>query len=116
MAKLLNDRYGIQTRGGCACAGTYGHYLFNISKNYSKKITDRIGKGDLSTKPGFVRLSIHPTTTNAELKTITKALNEISRNGKEWQKDYRYNKKTNEWAHRKEFNPNQLLEKLFSLK
>ena len=115
VAKLLNDRYGIQTRGGCACAGTYGHYLFNISKNYSKKITDRIGKGDLSTKPGFVRLSIHPTTTNAELKTITKALNEISRNGKEWQKDYRYNKKTNEWNHKKAKSLDSLLTQMFAL-
>ena len=115
VAKLLNDRYGIQTRGGCACAGTYGHYLFNISKNYSKKITDRISKGDLSTKPGFVRLSIHPTTTNVELKTITRALSEICQNGRKWQKDYRYNKKTNEWNHKKAKSLDSLLTQMFAL-
>jgi len=101
IAKLLNDHYGIQTRGGCACAGTYGHYLFNISKKYSKEITHQIDLGDLSVKPGFVRLSLHPTTTNAELKVIIRALVEISKNGKTWQKEYIYNNKTNEWIHKK---------------
>jgi selenocysteine lyase/cysteine desulfurase len=32
IVKLLNDRYGIQTRGGCSCAGTYGHFLLNVDE------------------------------------------------------------------------------------
>jgi selenocysteine lyase/cysteine desulfurase len=30
--KLLNDRFGIQTRGGCSCAGTYGHFLLHVDQ------------------------------------------------------------------------------------
>ncbi|MEY4029227.1 MAG: hypothetical protein RJA90_412, partial [Bacteroidota bacterium] len=49
--RLLNDRFGIQTRGGCSCAGTYGHYLLHVENEYSKNITDKINKGDLTGKP-----------------------------------------------------------------
>ena len=40
--QLLNDRYGIQTRGGCSCAGTYGHYLLDVDFDFSHTITDNI--------------------------------------------------------------------------
>jgi selenocysteine lyase/cysteine desulfurase len=56
--KLLNDMYGIQVRGGCSCAGTYGHYLLNVSYDYSHSITDQIDGGNLSLKPGWIRLSV----------------------------------------------------------
>ncbi|MFN7117196.1 MAG: aminotransferase class V-fold PLP-dependent enzyme, partial [Saprospiraceae bacterium] len=59
--KLLNDRFGIQTRGGCSCAGTYGHYLLEVTPGFSKLITDQINHGDLSNKPGWIRMSVHPT-------------------------------------------------------
>lgn len=99
VVKLLSDRYGIQMRGGCACAGTYGHFLLDVSYEYSKQITELINHGDLSKKPGWVRLSLHPTMSNEELMTILKALQEISLNHKEWMKDYVYNKHTNEFKH-----------------
>ena len=98
--KILNDRYGIQTRGGCACAGTYGHYLFNIDEKFSKKITDKIDEGDLSTKPGFIRFSIHPVMASREILFITHAIKELASNFKKWQSDYRYNSKTNEFRHK----------------
>lgn len=99
VVKLLSDRYGIQVRGGCACAGTYGHFLLDVSYEYSKQITDLINHGDLSKKPGWVRLSLHPTMTDDELRTIIKALKDIQQNHKEWEKDYVYNKHTNEFKH-----------------
>jgi len=74
VTKLLNDRFGIQVRGGCSCAGTYGHFLLNVDFKMSKEITDRIDAGDLSMKPGWVRLSLHPTMTNDELKFILDAI------------------------------------------
>jgi selenocysteine lyase/cysteine desulfurase len=40
IVKLLNDRFGIQSRGGCSCAGTYGHYLLHVDPAKSKRITD----------------------------------------------------------------------------
>ncbi|HPR32986.1 MAG TPA: aminotransferase class V-fold PLP-dependent enzyme, partial [Prolixibacteraceae bacterium] len=70
VVRLLNDRYGIQTRGGCACAGTYGHYLLEMSYEKSLEITDHISHGDFSVKPGWVRWSAHPTTTAQEVETL----------------------------------------------
>lgn len=99
IVKLLNDRYGIQMRGGCACAGTYGHFLLNVTFEQSKKITDKINHGDLSEKPGWVRLSLHPTMTNSELYYILNALKEIVKNIDLWSKDYQYNPHTNEFSH-----------------
>jgi selenocysteine lyase/cysteine desulfurase len=97
IVKLLNDRFGIQTRGGCACAGTYGHFLLDFSYEQSRVMSDHIEKGDQSLKPGWVRISLHPTTTDAEIRTLGYALREIVQHYREWEKDYAYNKRTNEF-------------------
>ena len=98
--KLLSDRFGIQVRGGCACAGTYGHYLLHVDYEYSKSITDQIDHGDLSEKPGWVRLSLHPTNTDEELSIIMDAINQIVKNAGQWKNDYIYSPKTNEFYHK----------------
>jgi selenocysteine lyase/cysteine desulfurase len=103
MVKLLNDRYGIQVRGGCSCAGTYGHYLLHIDPTRSHKITDKINRGDLSEKPGWVRVSLHPTMTDDEVYYILNAIEEIIKNADAWSKDYNYDPTTNEFIH-KSFN------------
>lgn len=102
IVKLLNDRYGIQVRGGCACAGTYGHFLLDVSHEKSKHITDLINHGDLSQKPGWIRISLHPTMLDEELDLIAEALEQISRHHKEWGADYIYNTQTNEFRHKDE--------------
>ena len=101
VTKLLNDRFGVQVRGGCSCAGTYGHFLLNVDIKLSKEITDRIEAGDLSMKPGWVRLSLHPTMTDDELLYITDAIGQIAEKGSEWAKDYSYDSHTNEFRHNK---------------
>lgn len=117
MVKLLNDHYGIQVRGGCSCAGTYGHYLLHVDPTRSKRITDKINNGDLSEKPGWVRLSIHPTMTNEELIYILDAIDEIIKNIKGWINDYTYSPKTNEYYHNlskvKEF---EIINSLFTVR
>ncbi len=97
--KILNDRFGIQTRGGCSCAGTYGHYLLEVSYQKSKRIVESISHGDLSQKPGWVRLSIHPTMTNEEMHYIADALEALSANIDEWGRDYVYDPHKNEFFH-----------------
>ena len=47
LVRLLNDRFGVQVRGGCSCAGTYGHYLLHVDPNRSQRITGKIDQGDL---------------------------------------------------------------------
>jgi selenocysteine lyase/cysteine desulfurase len=100
VVKLLNDRYGIQARGGCSCAGTYGHFLLHVDPATSQQITDKINTGDFSEKPGWVRMSIHPTMTNDDLLYCIDAIKEISKNASAWGNDYSYNPHTNEFINK----------------
>ncbi|MHB1311777.1 MAG: aminotransferase class V-fold PLP-dependent enzyme [Gemmatimonadaceae bacterium] len=100
VVRLLNDRFGVQSRGGCSCAGTYGHYLLHVDPSRSKAITDQIDRGDLSNKPGWVRLSFHPSMTTADIDHTLHAVVEVVRNGRAWSADYEYSSLTNEYAHR----------------
>jgi selenocysteine lyase/cysteine desulfurase len=100
MVRLLNDRFGVQARGGCSCAGTYGHYLLHVDPSRSKRITDRIDQGDLSDKPGWVRLSFHPSTTMADIDHSIDAVAECVANVDAWSSDYVYSNLTNEYAHK----------------
>ena len=100
VTKILNDRFGIQVRGGCSCAGTYGHFLLNVDFSLSKKITDMIDSGDFSMKPGWIRLSLHPTMTNSELEYILDGIEQTAMHAEDWKKDYLYDNHTNEFTHK----------------
>ncbi len=102
VVKILSDRFGIQVRGGCACAGTYGHYLLDVSYDDSKNITDLINHGDLSLKPGWIRASFHPTMRDDEVYFLADAVRQIQENHQEWKKDYVYNNRINEFRHKDE--------------
>lgn len=64
---ILNDKFGIQTRGGCSCAGTYVHFLLHVDQETSSKLIDKITLGDLIRKLGWIRMSIYLMTTNEEI-------------------------------------------------
>ena len=98
--KLLNDRFGIQTRGGCSCAGTYGHFLLHVDVETSHELTNEISLGELTRKPGWIRMSIHPTTTNEEIKFVCNSLKDLAKHHKDWAKDYNYIKSSNEFVHK----------------
>ena len=115
LVRLLNDLYGIQTRGGCACAGTYGHYLLEMSYEKSQEITELIDHGDLSVKPGWVRWSIHPTTTGEEVETMIGAVKEIIGNIGKYSAQYIYDKHHNHFKHQNEASQNYLIEDWFGL-
>ena len=98
--KILNDKYGIQVRGGCSCAGTYGHYLLNVTKDQSASITCEIDEGDLTHKPGWIRMSIHPTMTNKEVQFICDSIRDVAENHQEFVKDYDFDPQTNEFSYK----------------
>lgn len=100
--KLLNDKFGIQTRGGCSCAGTYGHYLLNVLPEESRLITDLVNHGDCSTKPGWIRMSIHPTTTNKEAQYLAESIQQLALNYKTWTEDYFVDHTNSILAHKKD--------------
>ena len=97
--RLLNDRFGIQARGGCSCAGPYGHQLLGLDREHSQAFIQAIHAGDQSLKPGWVRLSLHPTMTDREVEQLVCAVQTIVSRIEEWKQDYRYNPATNSWLH-----------------
>lgn len=99
-AKLLNDRFGVQVRGGCSCAGTYGHYLLEVSPDISNSITSRINDGDLSLKPGWVRASFHPSMSDEDVRYVVESIEKVVLHHQKWAKDYQYDSQTNEFYHR----------------
>lgn len=100
--KLLNDRFGIQVRGGCSCAGTYGHYLLHVDKVFSNSITCKIDNGVMEDKPGWIRMSIHPCMSNAEAEYVMDAIEQLAKFHTDWALDYEYNNKTNEFIYKDE--------------
>lgn len=99
IVKLLNDHFGIQTRGGCSCAGTYGHFLLHVDKQTSKNIENQILEGCMVDRPGWIRMSIHPTLTNSEVLYVCESIRKVAENFTEWQKEYTYNTTKNEFIH-----------------
>lgn len=97
IVRALSDHFGIQMRGGCSCAGTYGHYLLHVDQEYSNKITNKINSGDLSEKPGWVRLSLHPVMTDEEVHYIADAIEQVALHPEQWMNQYQYSSHTNEY-------------------
>ena len=89
--RMLNDEFGIQVRGGCSCAGTYGHYLLNVDRDQSETIRARINEGDNSLKPGWIRVSLHPTMTDAEVDFLGDSIAEMAERFEEWRPHYHFN-------------------------
>ena len=97
--KILNDKFGIQSRGGCSCAGTYGHFLLHVDQETSNNLVSQISLGELLKKPGWIRMSIHPTTTNQEIEYVCDSIIALAKNHKEWSKNYQYDSKSNNFHH-----------------
>lgn len=113
LVKLLNDLYGIQVRGGCACAGTYGHFLLEVSHELSEEITNRISQGDLSLKPGWVRWSLHPTMTDEEVYQFVEAVRDIVAHIEMYVPDYTYFPKENIYRHKQERQYSEVVKEWF---
>jgi selenocysteine lyase/cysteine desulfurase len=115
IVQILNDKYGIQTRGGCACAGTYGHFLLEVSYERSLEITEKIDHGDLSEKPGWVRWSLHPTTTDSEVDLMIAALEDITENIDLYRNIYVYDNRRNAFRHKDDTGDEAMISEWFTL-
>jgi hypothetical protein len=88
----------------------------HVDQEASNKLIDEISLGDLIRKPGWIRMSIHPTTTNAEIEFVCDSIKSLAENHKTWALDYDYDKETNEFIH-KQAKPleDELVKEWFSL-
>ena len=74
----LSDRYGIQARGGCSCAGPYVHRLLHIDDQTSDRLRDEILSGDESHKPGFVRFNLSVLMPDDEVDYVLSSVAELA--------------------------------------
>ncbi len=72
--RLLSDGFGVQARGGCACAGPYGHRLLGIDAATSRRLRDAILAGDEVDKPGFVRVNLSFLMSDGDVTRVLDAL------------------------------------------
>ena len=97
---LLNDLFGIQARGGCSCAGPYGHRLLGIGAELSSRYRHEIALGHEGVKPGWVRLGFNYFTSGATFEYILGAVELIARDGWRLLPDYAFDPLTGLWQHR----------------
>ncbi len=76
--RMLSDIYGIQARGGCACAGPYGHRLLGIDQAYSDQLRREILAGNPVHKPGWVRLNFGYLMTDKTVQYIIDSVNDLA--------------------------------------
>ncbi|XP_047318351.1 probable cysteine desulfurase [Impatiens glandulifera] len=101
VAKLLNDLFGIQSRGGCACAGPYGHSLLGVDEPKSLAFRAVIQKGYLGVKPGWTRISFPYYMSNEEFEFILAAVEFIAVYGQRFLHMYHFNWKKGAWSIKK---------------
>ncbi|KAL4644018.1 hypothetical protein ACB092_02G132900 [Castanea dentata] len=101
VAKLLNDLFGIQARGGCACAGPYGHSLLNLDATHSLAIRAAIQKGYVGVKPGWTRISFPYYMSHEEFEFVLAAMEFLAIYGQRFLPLYHFNFRTGSWSFRK---------------
>ncbi len=96
---LLNDLFGIQSRGGCSCAGPYGHRLLGIDLETSHEFEREIARGCELIKPGWVRVNFNYFISEAVFSYIIDAVELIAEEGWKLLPWYRYEPATALWEH-----------------
>jgi selenocysteine lyase/cysteine desulfurase len=97
---LLNDLFGVQARGGCSCAGPYGHRLLSIGPAESEAIAAEVGRGRLGVKPGWARVSLPYYLADDVVDYIVEAVAFVARHGHRLLADYVFHPRTGLWRHR----------------
>lgn len=101
---LLNDLFGIQARGGCSCAGPYGHRLFGIGNEKSKSYQCEISKGFEGIKPGWARINFNYFISEEVFNYLVDAIDIVAKLGWKLLPHYQFDPKTAMWTHSKGFN------------
>lgn len=96
---LLNDLFGIQARGGCSCAGPYGHRLLAIDPQRSHAFRHEIGLGCEGIKPGWVRVNFNYFISDVVRDYLIDAVDLLARHGHRLLSDYRFDPHTGLWRH-----------------
>jgi len=97
---VLNDVFGIQSRGGCSCAGPYGHRLLHIDIDRSHEFEREITRGCEGIKPGWVRVNFNYFLDDDTVDYITEAVAIVADQARELLPYYRFEPDTGLWRHR----------------
>jgi selenocysteine lyase/cysteine desulfurase len=97
---VLNDLFGVQSRGGCSCAGPYGHRLLGIDLEQSHEFSREIGRGCEGIKPGWVRLNFNYFIDEATFDYILSAVELVANEGWRLLPYYRFEPSSGLWIHR----------------
>ncbi|MGV8855969.1 MAG: aminotransferase class V-fold PLP-dependent enzyme [Devosia sp.] len=94
---MLNDVFGIQARGGCSCAGPYGHDLLGIDGEISGRYRDLVAEGLDVMKPGWVRVGFPPVMSASDIDYVLRALAFLAQRGLDLMGLYQADPKTGHW-------------------
>ena len=97
---LLSDLFGIQSRGGCSCAGPYGHRLLGIDLERSHEFEHEIAQGCEGIKPGWTRVSFNYFISEAVFQYLVDAVDLVAEHGWKLLPEYRFDPATGLWRHR----------------
>jgi selenocysteine lyase/cysteine desulfurase len=100
VVSLLNDLFGIQARGGCSCAGPYGHHLLGIDLDRSHEFERQIAVGCEGIKPGWVRVNFNYFLSDPVVDYVIAAVAFVARHGHLLLDDYRFDTAKGLWHHR----------------
>ena len=98
---LLNDLFGIQSRGGCSCAGPYGHRLLGIDLEQSMEFEREITRGCEGIKPGWVRVNFNYFISEQVRDFILAAVHFVADEGWRFLPYYGFDPTTALWRHRR---------------
>jgi selenocysteine lyase/cysteine desulfurase len=101
VVSLLNDLFGIQSRGGCSCAGPYGHRLLGIDLDHSRAFEREIAHGCEGIKPGWVRINFNYFISEPVFRYLVEAVRMIAQDGGRLLRDYRFDPASGLWRHRR---------------
>ena len=96
---MLNDLFGIQARGGCSCAGPYGHALLGVDIERSREFEREVSRGCEGIKPGWTRINFNYFISEAVFDYIVRAVALVASHGWRILDQYRFDPVTGIWQH-----------------